>query len=284
MITKFDSLFAGHTDLDNVGYGGTPINERRYSNAHLVTALSKAENMARLMDGLGYNCFWMAEHHFQREGTECIPNNLMMAVHLAHRTKSIKIGCGFNIAPMWHPLRLAEDYAVADFLTGGRVVFGLGRGYHTREVETFGAPLRDQEANRELYEEQTDIIFKAFNQEAFSHKGKYYTLPPEIPYRGYTLKDLTLVPRPVNLPVECWQPIQGGRWSSWPSTASRAWWAAAPPRAAPCTRWCSTGRLHTPSSASASNSASGFASASTSSWPTAARRASRRPPSTTRRT
>ena len=164
MITKFDSLFAGHTDLDNVGYGGTPINERRYSNAHLVTALSKAENMARLMDGLGYNCFWMAEHHFQREGTECIPNNLMMAVHLAHRTKSIKIGCGFNIAPMWHPLRLAEDYAVADFLTGGRVVFGLGRGYHTREVETFGAPLRDQEANRELYEEQTDIIFKAINQ------------------------------------------------------------------------------------------------------------------------
>jgi len=210
MITKFDSLFAGHADLDNVGYAGTPINERRYDNRHLATALSKAENMAKLMDGLGYNCFWMAEHHFQREGTECIPNNLMMAVHLAHRTKAIKIGCGFNIAPMWHPLRLAEDYAVADILTGGRVVFGLGRGYHTREVETFGSPLRDQEANRELFEEQTEIIFKAFNEESFSHKGKHYTLPPEIPYRGYTLKELTLVPRPFNLPVECWQPIQGG--------------------------------------------------------------------------
>jgi hypothetical protein len=75
MITKFDSLYAGHTDLDNIGYGGTPINERRYSNAHLATALSKAESMATLMDGLGYNCFWMAEHHFQREGTECIPNS-----------------------------------------------------------------------------------------------------------------------------------------------------------------------------------------------------------------
>src|SRR6266849_9329369 len=71
MITKFDSLYAGHTDLDNVGYGGTPINERRYSNAHLATALSKAESMAKLMDGLGYNCFWLAEHHFQPEGTEC---------------------------------------------------------------------------------------------------------------------------------------------------------------------------------------------------------------------
>ena len=82
-----------------------------------------------------------------------------------------------------------------------------GRGYHTREVETFGAPLLDQAANRELFEEQVDIIFKAFNNESFSHKGKYYTLPPEVPYRGYTLKELTLVPRPAKLPVECWQPI-----------------------------------------------------------------------------
>ena len=277
MITKFDSLFAGHADLDNVGYGGTPINDRRYDNAHLLTALSKAENMAKLMDRHGYNCFWMAEHHFQREGTECIPNNLMMAVHLAHRTKNIKIGCGFNIAPMWHPLRLAEDYAVADFLTGGRVVFGLGRGYHTREVETFGAPLLDQDANRELYEEQTDIIFKAFNEESFSHKGKHYTLPPEVPYRGYTLKELTLVPRPVNSAGRVLAADPGrlgrARSSSWPSTASRAWWAAARPKAAPCTTSCLPGRRPMPSSARRSSSASGCASASTSTWPTAASRA-----------
>ena len=210
MITKFDSLYAGHVDLDNVGYGGTPINDRRYSNEHLATALEKAQSMAVLMDGLGYNAFWMAEHHFQREGTECIPNVLLMALHLTHVTKNLKIGCGFNITPMWHPLRLAEDYAMADILSNGRVIFGLGRGYHTREVETFGSPLIDQAANRELYEEQTDIIFKAFNNELFSHKGKHYTLPPEVPYRGYTLKELTLVPRPMRLPVETWQPIQGG--------------------------------------------------------------------------
>jgi alkanesulfonate monooxygenase SsuD/methylene tetrahydromethanopterin reductase-like flavin-dependent oxidoreductase (luciferase family) len=210
MITKFDSLFAGHADLDNVGYAGTPINERRYPNAHLATALSKAEAMARLMDRLGYNCFWLAEHHFQCEGTECIPNVILMALHLAHRTKNIKIGCGFNITPMWHPLRLAEDFAMADILTGGRIVFGVGRGYHTREVETFGSPLRDQEANRALFEEQVEIIFKSFNNERFSHKGKHYTLPPAVPYRGYTLEELTLVPRPFNLPVECWQPIQSG--------------------------------------------------------------------------
>ena len=44
---------------------------------------------------------------------------------------------------MWHPIRLAEDYAMADILTGGRVIMGVGRGYHTREVETFGAPMLD---------------------------------------------------------------------------------------------------------------------------------------------
>ena len=210
MITKFDSLYAGHVDLENIGYGGTPINDRRYDNAHLSTALFKAEAMAKKMDELGFNTFWMAEHHFQREGTECIPNVLLMALHLTHVTKNLRIGTGFNITPMWHPLRLAEDYATADILTKGRITFGVGRGYHTREVEVFGSPLIDQDANRELFEEQVDIIFKAFNNESFSHKGKHYTLPPEVPYRGYTLKELTLVPRPLRLPVECWQPVQGG--------------------------------------------------------------------------
>jgi len=210
MISKFDSLFAGHIDIEDVGYGGVPVNERRYPNERLAGVFDKAQAMAELMDRLGYDTFWMAEHHFQHEGYECIPNVLMMAVHLAQATRRLRIGCGFNIAPMWHPLRLAEDFATADILTKGRTVFGVGRGYHTREVETFGSPLLDQNANRELFEEQVDIIFKAFNEESFSHRGKYYTLPPEVPYRGYDLKELTLVPRPLRRPVECWQPIQGG--------------------------------------------------------------------------
>ncbi len=210
MITKFDSLFAGHIDMDNIGYGGTPVNDRRFPNEQLATVFGKTEAMAKLMDRMGYNAFWMAEHHFQSEGYECIPNVLMAALHLTHLTERLKIGCGFNIAPMWHPLRLAEDFAMADILSKGRITFGVGRGYHTREVETFGAPLLDQPANRELFEEQVDIIFKAFNEERFSHKGKHYTLPAEVPYRGYALKELTLVPRPLRRPVECWQPIQGG--------------------------------------------------------------------------
>ena len=210
MITKFDSLYAGHVDMDNVGYAGTAVNDRSFSDEHLATAFDKATAIAQLLDRNSYDTFWMAEHHFQPEGYECIPNLLLLDVHLAHLTKNIKLGCAFNIAPMWHPLRLAEDFATADILTGGRVVFGVGRGYHTREVETFGNPLLDQPANRELFEEQVEVIMKAFHQRSFSHHGKHYDIPPAVPYRGYQLEEITLVPRPKNLPVECWQPIQGG--------------------------------------------------------------------------
>ena len=207
MITKFGSLYAGHVDLDDIGFDATPVNDRWLSDQRLATVFDKALAIAQLMDRTGYDTFWMAEHHFQREGYECIPNILQLSVHMAHLTERIKFGCGFNITPMWHPLRLAEDFATADVLTGGRVVFGVGRGYHTREVEVFGAPMTDGDANRELFEEQVDIIFKAFNEPSFSHHGKHYDLPPNVPYRGYDLKELTLVPRPVNLPVECWQPV-----------------------------------------------------------------------------
>ena len=210
MLSKFDSSYVGTVDMEELGYLGKPINERWYSNGELAGALHKAVAYAKTMDGLGYDTFWMAEHHFQPEGTECIPNLLMMAMHIAGLTRNIRIGCGFNVVPMWHPLRLAEDYAMADILTGGRVIFGVARGYHTREVESFGAPLIDQAANREMFEEGVDVIFKAFNEERFSHHGRFYTIPPAVPYRGYTLKDLTLVPRPARLPVECWQPIQSG--------------------------------------------------------------------------
>ena len=210
MITKFGSLFAGHVDFEDIGLDATALNDRWLPDEHLASVFDKAEAIAGVMDRLGYETFWMAEHHFQREGYECIPNLMLFAVHLAHLTKELKIGCGFNIAPMWNPLRMAEDYATADVLTDGRVVFGVGRGYHTREVETFDAPIIDQDANRELFEEQVEVMFKAFNERSFSHHGKHYNIPPDVPYRGYDLKEITLVPRPKYLPVECYQPIVGG--------------------------------------------------------------------------
>ncbi len=210
MIKNFSVFYVGNIDLEDVGLDGIPANDRRYKNERLTQSLETAEKAAVLMDGLGYHALWMAEHHFQREGYECIPNVIMMGTHLAAKTERLKFGCGFNIVPMWHPLRLAEDYAMADVLTGGRMIFGVGRGYHSREVETFGSPVIDNDLNKELFEEQIEVILKAFNSESFSHHGKNYTIPARVPYRGYDLEEITLVPRPVNLPVETWQPIVSG--------------------------------------------------------------------------
>ena len=209
MITRFGSLYAGHVDLDNIGFEGTPVNDRWLSDEHIATIFDKSEAIATTMDRLGYSTFWAAEHRFQREGYECIPNLMMLFVHLAHLTKNIKFGCGFNVAPMWHPLRMAEDFAMADHMTGGRVIFGVGRGYHSRENEVLGAPSTalDNEGNRELFEEQVELILKAFRERSFSHHSKHYDIPPQIPYRGYELEEITLVPRPRHLPVECWQPV-----------------------------------------------------------------------------
>ncbi|MGH7312710.1 MAG: LLM class flavin-dependent oxidoreductase [Candidatus Rokuibacteriota bacterium] len=210
MIRRFSTLYVGHIELERCGLSGTPADDRRYPNERLVEVFDTAAQMARAADELGYETLWLAEHHFQHEGYECIPNIPMLAVDLAHRTERIKIGCAFNIVPTWNPLRLAEDYAMADILTSGRVVFGVGRGYHSREVESFGNPMLDAEANRELFEEQVELIVKAFRQESFSHQGKHYTIPPEVPYRGYRLQEITLVPRPLRQPVEIWQPIVSG--------------------------------------------------------------------------
>ena len=210
MISNFSASYAGHIVKDNIGLEGTPVNDRWYSNDVLAETFDWALDLAQHLDRLGYNEFWMAEHHFQFEGYEGIPNLLMLDLYLATQTQNLRFGCGFNITPMWHPLRLAEDFAMADILTKGRVIFGVGRGYHTREVETFGSPVMDGDANRDLFEEQVELILKAFQEESFSHEGKHYRIPARVPYRGYTLEKITLVPRPVHQPVEVWQPLVSG--------------------------------------------------------------------------
>lgn len=210
MIRGFSASYAGHIVDDNLGLSGTPANDRLYPNAKLAQAFDWALDISKHMESLGYDEFWMAEHHFQPEGYECIPNLLMLSLYLATQTKTIRFGSGFNITPMWHPLRLAEDFATVDILTGGRVIFGVGRGYHSREVESFGSPMRDADANRELFEEQIEVIQKAFNNDFFSHKGKHYEFPAKVEYRGYQLEKLSLVPRPAHQPVDIWQPLVSG--------------------------------------------------------------------------
>jgi alkanesulfonate monooxygenase SsuD/methylene tetrahydromethanopterin reductase-like flavin-dependent oxidoreductase (luciferase family) len=211
MIKRFHVLYVGQIALDNIGLDGTPANDRRYSNERFSEVFWTSRDVARLMDDLGYYCFWTAEHHFQREGYECLPNLIQLGLWLATQTKRLKFGCAFNVLPMWHPIRLAEDYAMADIVTDGRVIMGVGRGYHTREMETLGAPLLDTDANRAIFEEGLDLLLKCFNEEAFRHKGKYFECPPPVPYRGYQLEEITMVPRPKRLPVEIWMPIASGK-------------------------------------------------------------------------
>src|ERR1700724_747494 len=211
MIIRFHVLYVGQIALDNIGLDGTPANDRRYLNERFSEVFWTSRDVARLMDDLGYYCFWTAEHHFQREGYECLPNLIQLGLWLATQTKRLKFGCAFNILPMWHPIRLAEDYAMADIVTDGRVVMGVGRGYHTREVETLGGPLLDTDANRAIFEEGLDLLLKCFNEDSFHHKGRYFHAPPPVPYRGYDLAEITMVPRPKHLPVEIFMPIASGR-------------------------------------------------------------------------
>jgi alkanesulfonate monooxygenase SsuD/methylene tetrahydromethanopterin reductase-like flavin-dependent oxidoreductase (luciferase family) len=211
MIKRIHVLYVGQIELENIGLQGAPANDRRYSNERLTEVFWTARDVAQLMDELGYYALWTAEHHFQHEGYECLPNLIQLSLWLATQTRRLKLGCAFNVLPMWHPIRIAEDYAMADIVTDGRVIMGVGRGYHSREVESFGAPVIDQLANRALFEEQVDLMLKCFNDESFSHHGKAYQVPPPVEYRGYQMREITCVPRPKYLPVEIWMPIASSK-------------------------------------------------------------------------
>ena len=99
MITRFSTLYVGHIELEGCGLDGVPADDRRYPNARLIEAFDSAAAVAQAADALGYETFWLAEHHFQHEGWECIPNIPMLAVDLAHRTRRVRIGCAFNVVP-----------------------------------------------------------------------------------------------------------------------------------------------------------------------------------------
>lgn len=209
-IKNFGWNFVGWVDLENVGFEGAPIDSRHHTPEYLSTAFRTIEELADLMDPLGYDALYSTEHHFQPEGIEVFANLQMLFLHLANRTTNLRFGTAFNISPQWHPLRLAEDYAMADILTRGRVIFGVGRGSQTREMETLGAPMLDQVKNRALFQEQVEILLKAFHEEKFSYHGEFYTIPPAVPFRSYVLEDITLAPRPI-YSKDIWQPIASAR-------------------------------------------------------------------------
>ena len=213
---RVDVHFYSTVPMPDAGYAGPEPVDRRYGNDDVIACYRNMEHWAVTADRLGYDCLWLTEHHFQHEGYEVVPNLVLFGLHLAHLTERIRFGQAFNIVPQWHPLRLAEDFALADILTGGRMEFGVGRGTVPREAETLGGVVAsgDNEMaahkdarNREIFEEGMEIIRAAWSGERFSYTGKHFVLPPPgIPDRGRTVTDLTLVPRP-GRPIDVYQPI-----------------------------------------------------------------------------
>lgn len=206
----------GNVEMDDAGPGLPAPTDRRYSQKQMWHAATRMLDMGVFAEELGYDVFNLTEHHFQYEGYEVIPNGILFGVVLAERTTRIKIGAMFHIVPQWHPLRLAEDFATLHNLSGGRAVFGVGRGTVPREAGPLGTQIGSYDnpdkadadrINREMMDEAMDAIMLAFNNETFSFHGKYYDFPtPGIPDRGGFVTELTLVPRPL-YPFEVWSAI-----------------------------------------------------------------------------
>ena len=137
---------------------------------------------AEFYEEAGFTTIWLAEHHFWYGGNPgaCLPPNpVLMGAHLATHTKRLRVGQSASILPDWHPIRLAEDLAMLDQITQGRLDVGIARGTNSSASIQFNvdADRRNQEKNYALFEETLDILIKSWTQDAFTHKGEFYTFP-----------------------------------------------------------------------------------------------------------
>ncbi len=202
--------------MSDAGAGPPASTDRRFGQADFAYAQERMLDLGVAADRLGYDAFWLTEHHFQYEGYEVVPNAILFGAFLAERTRRIRIGALFNIVPQWHPLRLAEDFAVLHNLSGGRAILGVGRGTVPREAEALGTVIGSfdnpdkaeaDRINREIMNESMTVIQLALDNERFSFHGRHFDFPPAgIPDRGGTVQELTLVPRP-RWPYQIWQAI-----------------------------------------------------------------------------
>jgi alkanesulfonate monooxygenase SsuD/methylene tetrahydromethanopterin reductase-like flavin-dependent oxidoreductase (luciferase family) len=121
------------------------------------------------MDHAGYDAVWLAEHHFTTYSV--CPSVHLMALEVAHRTTRLRIGTAVSLAALYHPLRLAEEVALLDVLTGGRINWGAGRGFERAEFDNFGVPL-DETAAR--FREAVDVVLAAWTQPRLTFHGEYW--------------------------------------------------------------------------------------------------------------
>ncbi|MBW2390664.1 MAG: LLM class flavin-dependent oxidoreductase [Deltaproteobacteria bacterium] len=135
-------------------------------------------------EGYGFDSVWPAEHHFTEYGVCCSPAINLAAI--ARTTKTIRLGTGIVVLPFHNPVRVAEDFAMLDQLSGGRVELGVGRGYQPIEFQGFGV---DQTKSREIFDESIEIIRRCWTDEKLNFKGKHYEF-----------KDVEVRPRPLQRP------------------------------------------------------------------------------------
>ena len=138
-----------------------------------------------LAEELGWECFMFNEHHFLGYGG-LIANPAVMLAAAAARTSRIRLGSCIAILPLRHPLQSAEEYAMVDVISGGRLEFGIGSGNTALDYRVFAVP---REESRARMEEANEVILKAWSNERFSHAGKFWKF-----------EEIVLYPRPVQQP------------------------------------------------------------------------------------
>ena len=138
-----------------------------------------------LGDALGFDTVWLGELHFSR-AFSILADPLMVLAAAAQRTTRIRLGTAVTLLPLHNPVKIAEEAATADILSGGRLEFGVGRGTAPIHYAGYDVP---QEESRERFEEALDFILQAWTHETFSFQGKFFRA-----------RELTVIPRPVQTP------------------------------------------------------------------------------------
>ncbi len=154
---EFGILFTSHSNIDTEPY------PHRDVHARVTREILRA-------DELGFDYAWLAEHHFSSE-YGIMPDVFVYAGYLAGLTKRIKISTAVVTLPLANPLRVAENAAFLDILSGGRFVLGLGSGYRKYEFDGFGI---DFEARRDIQEEALPLLLDLFHNKRVSHHGKHF--------------------------------------------------------------------------------------------------------------
>jgi alkanesulfonate monooxygenase SsuD/methylene tetrahydromethanopterin reductase-like flavin-dependent oxidoreductase (luciferase family) len=141
--------------------------ERRVA---IETVYERALQRIEIMESSGYDAVWLAEHHFH--SFSVCPSVHMMGLQVAARTRRLRIGTAVSLAAFYHPLRLAEEVALLDIFSGGRVNWGAGRGFDRTEFRAFGVT---PEESAERFHESVEIVLKAWSNERLTHEGRYYS-------------------------------------------------------------------------------------------------------------